>query len=314
MPAQLRIVFAGTPEFAATVLDFLLLNTPHEVTAVYTQPDRPAGRGRKLASGPVKLLAQRHNIPAHQPARLTADTVGATLEALQPELIVVVAYGLIVPKSILEVPKYGCINVHASLLPRWRGAAPIQRAIMAGDVETGVSIMQMNEGLDTGDVLRVVKTAICQHDTAQTLDGRLARLGAQAIGQTLEDLRIGALRPTPQDDALATYAHKIRKSEAKLDWQLSATELERQVRAFNPWPVTYAVYQGTRIRVWAAEATQGKSSVMPGTVTECSKEGIDVATRADCLRLLKLQWPGSRPVSARDYLNAHPINPGEVLM
>lgn len=313
MSAQLRIVFAGTPEFAATVLDFLL-DTPHKITAVYTQPDRPAGRGRRLTSSPVKLLAQRHNIAVHQPARLTSDTVGATFEALQPDLMVVVAYGLIVPKSILEVPMYGCINVHASLLPRWRGAAPIQRAIMAGDAQTGVSIMQMNEGLDTGDVLRVVKTAIHEHDTAQTLHDRLACLGARAIGQTLEDLGTEALIRTPQDDAQATYAERIRKSEAKLDWQLSAVELERRVRAFNPWPVTYTVHQDTRIRVWTAETTRGKPLVMPGTVTECSKEGIGVATRTDCLRLLKLQWPGSRPVSAQDYLNAHPISPGQVLV
>lgn len=315
----MRLVFAGTPEFAATILA-ALLDSGRRVCCVYTQPDRPSGRGRKLKSSPVKLLAQRHRLPITQPASLRSKACADALTAISPDLLVVAAYGLLLPRSILSVPGLGCINVHASLLPRWRGAAPIQRAILAGDEKTGVSIMQMDEGLDTGGVLASASLEIEPRDTAGTLSQRLAQLGAVTLLRTLDDLSIGPMEAKPQDESRATLAPRVEKREAELDWRLAAVDLERRVRAFNPWPVAYTHLPGggdpqaRRLRVWQAQLGQlRRRAETPGTVLEAGAEGITVAAGSGALLLQDIQVPGSRVMSAGDFLNARPLSPGTVL-
>ncbi len=304
MPEGLNVIFAGTPAFAACSLQ-ALLDSPHHVRAVYTQPDRPAGRGRKLKASPVKTLALAHGIPVRQPK--TLRDVEAQAELAASDVMIVVAYGLILPTAVLAAPRMGCLNVHASLLPRWRGAAPIQRAILAGDAETGITIMQMDEGLDTGDMLRKAYTPIGPDDTAQTLHDRLAALGAQALLDTLCGLQTGTLQPEPQDDAQSTHAAKLDKAEAQIDWQQSATELARRVHAFNPWPVAHTPYQGQNLRIWLADAIDGGSDAPPGTVVAEGRDGIDVVCGDGLLRVTRLQQPGGRPIDAADYLNAHSL-------
>lgn len=315
----MRLVFAGTPEFAATILA-ALLDSGHPVINVYTQPDRPSGRGRKLKAGPVKTLAARHHIPVSQPSSLRSTQSADALAAHLPDVMVVAAYGLLLPPSILSVPTYGCINVHASLLPRWRGAAPIQRAILAGDEETGISIMQMDKGLDTGGVLRAARLKIRSEDTAGSLSERLARLGATTLLETLEELSYGALEAMPQDDSRATLAPRVAKSEAELDWSQDAAALNRRVRAFNPWPVAFTQLPGSgdpqsrRLRVWQAMPCPERSDpAAPGTVLTAGAEGITVAAGRGVLLLTEVQVPGSRVMSAADLLNARPIRPGSVL-
>lgn len=302
--SPLRIVFAGTPEFAAVALR-ALLDSPHRVCAVYTQPDRPAGRGRRLQASPVKQLALAHAIPVQQPASLkTADTQQA-LRAYQADVMVVAAYGLLLPPEVLTLPRLGCLNIHASLLPRWRGAAPIQRAILAGDRETGVTIMQMNAGLDTGDIILSRTCPILPDDTAGTLHDRLAVLGAQALLEALEHLQRGGVTRTPQDERLACYAPKIEKAEAVLDWRQDAALLERKVRAFNPWPVAHTTLADGRVlRVWRARALPAQAHESPGTVIAANKDGVDVATGHGVLRLEKMQLPGGRVLEAGDFINA----------
>ncbi len=315
----MRLVFAGTPEFAAVILA-ALLDSGHPVACVYTQPDRPAGRGRKLKSSPVKSLAARHHLPLRQPSSLRGAGSAEMLAESTPDLMVVAAYGLLLPPSILSVPSFGCINVHASLLPRWRGAAPIQRAILAGDEETGISIMQMDEGLDTGGVLTSARLKIEAEDTAGRLSERLARLGATTLLQTLDQFSYGPLEATPQDDASATLAPRIEKREAELDWSLSAVALDRRVRAFNPWPVAFTRLPGSadsearRLRVWRSKpCPHGDGASPPGTVIRAGAEGIAVAAGNDALLLTEIQVPGSRVMSATDFLNARPLPPGTVL-
>ncbi|MEN8215655.1 MAG: methionyl-tRNA formyltransferase [Pseudomonadota bacterium] len=295
-----RIIFAGTPQFAVPSL-LALLNSKHSVCAVYTQPDRKAGRGRKLQASPVKLVAQEHDIEVYQPVSLKGADVQAQLQALQADLMIVVAYGLLLPKAVLDMPRFGCINVHASLLPRWRGAAPIQRALLHGDTITGITLMQMDVGLDTGAMLKKVNCQILPDDTGQTLHDRLATMGAQMLAEAIDE----NLPATPQDDSFATYAKKLEKAEAQLDWNEPAKVLERKVRAFNPWPVAQAKLFEQTLRIWAAQALPPATTTEPiGSVIRCQRDGIDIVTGEGILRLLKVQRAGGKPISVGDFLNA----------
>ena len=301
----LRLVFAGTPAFAVPCLAAAARHG--EVLAVYTQPDRPAGRGRELALSPVKRAALARGIPVRQPASLKRRSERAALAALAPDLLIVVAYGLILPQAILDIPVHGAWNVHASLLPRWRGAAPIQRAIEAGDSETGACLMQMDAGLDTGPVLLRQRLPIRADDTGGRLHDRLAELGAEVLGDGLGLLRAGLKpAPQPQSNAGVTYAHKLDKAEARLDWSLAASALARKVRAFEPWPVAEADLAGERVRVHAADALPGVAGALPGTVLAATRDGVDVACGEGLLRLTALQRAGGRVLAAADYLNGRP--------
>lgn len=311
MPAQpLRIVFAGTPDFAVPCLAACLASGA-EVLAVYTQPDRPAGRGRKLSPSPVKVAALDAGLTVEQPESLKDDEARAQLAAYRPDLMVVVAYGLILPRKVLAIPRLGCWNVHGSLLPRWRGAAPIQRAVLAGDRETGVDLMQMEAGLDTGPTLIRRATPITRDDTGGSVHDRLAVLGAEALAEGLARVMAGeTLASTPQPEQGVTYAHKLDKAEALLDFSLPAMGLERKVRAFNPWPVAEADIAGERVRVWDAhaldrdDAKQDPHQASPGSVIAASRQGIDVASIDGVLRITSVQRAGGRRIAATDYLNA----------
>lgn len=299
----MRIVFAGTPEFAVSSLRAAARH--HEVVAVYTQPDRPAGRGRGLAPSPVKLEAVARGIPVYQPESLKGAAAQQQLRDLQPDLMVVVAYGLILPKAVLAIPTHGCWNVHASLLPRWRGAAPIQRAIQAGDAKTGVCLMQMEAGLDTGPVLLHQELPIAATDTGGQLHDKLAELGAQVLSDGLGLLRAG-IKPIarPQPEQGVTYAHKLDKAEARLDWAQDAGALARTVRAFNPWPIAEATLAGERVRIHGAVALEADHGQAPGTVLAAGRDGIDIACGQGALRLRVLQREGGKAITAADYLNA----------
>ena len=305
MGDALRIVFAGTPDFSVPPLK-ALVESAHEVVGVHTQPDRPSGRGRKLTPSPVKALALEQGIPVYQPTTLKDPEAVAELAGLRPDLMVVVAYGLLLPPQVLEIPRLGCVNIHASILPRWRGAAPIQRAIEAGDSETGVSIMRMEEGLDTGPVYLVKRTPIEAEDTAATLHDRLSRLGAEALMEALPGIADGALQPVAQNDEEATYARKLDKKEAAIDWSQPAWKIERKVRAFNPWPVAHTPYENANLRIWEAHAMEGMGGE-PGTVMSATREGVDVATGNGLLRITRLQMPGKRAMDAADFINANSI-------
>ncbi len=308
----MRIVFAGTPEFAVPPLE-RLLQGPWQVVAVYTQPDRPAGRGRQPRPSPVKARALAAGVPVRQPLTLRDPAEQAALAALQPDLMVVVAYGLILPQAVLDIPRLGCINIHASLLPRWRGAAPIQRALLSGDAETGVTLMQMEAGLDTGPMLAVARCPIGPRDNAGDLHDRLAQMGADLLVELLPRLEAGDVRPEPQPAEGVTYAEKLRKEEARLDWSRPALALDRQVRAFNPWPVAECRLGEQVLRIWDAEALPDHSGAAPGTIVAVGRQGIDVATGDGTLRLLRLQAPGGKPLAAGDFLNGRPLSPGERL-
>lgn len=299
--AAQRVVFAGTPEFAKVALAGLI-SSEHEVVAVLTQPDRPAGRGRKLVQSPVKQLALEHGIDVLQPESFKEPGSVAAVADLQADVMVVAAYGLILPDALLELPKFGCLNIHASLLPRWRGAAPIHRAIAAGDSETGICIMQMDSGLDTGDVLHVDKIPIVSDSTTAGLHDELAALGAHALLHSLPKRCAGTLVPVPQAIDGVSYAHKIKKSEAKLDFQNDSAEiLDRKIRAFNPWPVAETFIQGERVRIWRSTFNSDRTSTAAaGTVIAIDEQGVHVSTVDGVLTLLEMQRAGKRPMSATD--------------
>ncbi len=301
----LRIVFAGTPEFAVPCLRAAA--NLGEIVAVYTQPDRPAGRGRQLTPSPVKVEALARGWRIEQPENFKSVESKKVLRELNADLMVVVAYGLLLPQSVLDIPKHGCWNVHASLLPRWRGAAPIQRAIEAGDAQSGVCLMQMEKGLDTGPVLLSLATAISKEDTGGSLHDRLSALGAEVLGDGLKLLRAG-LKPVAQiqSESGVTYAHKLDKQEAKLDWSVSSEILANKIRAFNPWPVCEAQVNGERLRIHRAISIPLAHHQVPGTILMANQNGMDIACADGALRLLQVQREGGRMISIADYLNAHP--------
>jgi len=300
---SLNIVFAGTPDFAASVMT-AILNSPHNIIACYTQPDRPAGRGRKLTASPVKALAQEHDIPVYQPLNFKQDEDLKQLQALNADLMVVVAYGIILPKAVLEAPRLGCINVHASLLPRWRGAAPIQRAIAEGDNETGVTIMQMDEGLDTGAMLSKVITPISPSDTGGSLFDRLAELGAEACVSSLNAFSVGETSAEPQDNDLANYAHKLSKEEGRIQWNLPNHQVHNLIRAFNPWPVAHTEMDGKKVRFFDVEIVSGNAQSAPGTILDANKQGLTIATGSGAIRITRMQLSGAKQLPVTDILNS----------
>jgi methionyl-tRNA formyltransferase len=306
MNSSLRVAFAGTPEFSVPALEALHA-AGYTVVGAWTQPDRPAGRGRSLTASAVKERALQLGVPVEQPVTFKSADAVERLKSCAPDLLVVVAYGLILPPPVLDVPRLGCLNIHASLLPRWRGAAPIQRAILAGDTRTGITIMQMDAGLDTGPMLLARAMDILPGETAGELHGRLAGLGAAAVVEAIEAWRAGRITPVPQPADGATYAPKIRKEEAVIDWQLSAAEIARRVRAFNPWPVAETRWRGQQLRVWEAEPLPDAAGAPPGEVEQASGGRLVVATGAGRLCLQRVQLAGRGKVSAAEFLNAHPI-------
>lgn len=312
MTRKQRIVFAGTPEFARLILAELLQG-PEEVVGIFTQPDRPAGRGRALQASPVKQEALAAGIPVFQPESCKTGEALDLLRSLAPDLLIVVAYGQILSQAILDLPTRGAINVHASLLPAWRGAAPIARAIAAGDKESGVAIMQMEAGLDSGPVLWEERVPIAPDDTAASLHDRLARLGSDALRQALDRLWANRLKPVPQDPALVTYARKLKKDEALLDWRLPAATLERLVRAFNPSPVAHTLFRDKGLRVWQARVLSVRGEQAPGTITAVEKDGVVVTCGEDQLQLLAVQPGGKGVLSGSDFARGYRPQVGEVL-
>lgn len=304
MSPPLSLIFAGTPEFSVPALEALVASR-HRVLAVYTQPDRPAGRGQQVTMSAVKQCALKHQLPVEQPATLKDAAAVERLAQFSADLMVVVAYGLLLPKQVLDTPRHGCVNIHASLLPRWRGAAPIQRAIQAGDKESGVTIMQMDVGLDTGPMLLERLTPIGSRETAETLHDRLATLGAEAVLEAIEAIATGTAKPREQPKQGATYAAKIRKDEALIDWSKPAIEIDRLVRAFNPWPIAETRWNGQQLRVWEASLGDARSSAAPGTVIATSGAGIEVATGDGILLLTRVQAAGRKAMPASDFLKAH---------
>jgi len=310
----LRLGFAGTPEFAVPALDALA--EAQRVCAVFTQPDRPAGRGQPMHASPVKALATQRGLRVYQPESFKSQEALEALRGLELDVLVVVAYGLILPPAALQCPKFGCINIHASLLPRWRGAAPIQRAVLAGDAKTGITIMRMDAGLDTGPMLAAREIAIRADDTAKTLQDRLARLGAELMGETLTEMRQGRVREVPQPSEGVTYAPKLNKAEALIDWQQDAVVISRRVHAFNPWPIAETRLDGAQLRIWDAEildapaAGQGEpgGGTLPGSVLAATHAGIDVACGRGVLRILRLQLAGRKPLFAQEFIRGQRLD------
>ncbi|KAB2824992.1 methionyl-tRNA formyltransferase [Aliivibrio finisterrensis] len=303
MNKPLRIIFAGTPDFAARHLS-ALIDSHHEVIGVYTQPDRPAGRGKKLTASPVKELALEHNIPVFQPENFKSDEAKQELADQNADLMVVVAYGLLLPQAVLDTPRLGCINVHGSILPRWRGAAPIQRSIWAGDAETGVTIMQMDIGLDTGDMLSIATLPIEATDTSASMYNKLAELGPVALVECLSTIADGTAVAEKQNDEQANYAKKLSKEEAKIDWTMDAEAIERCVRAFNPWPMSHFSVEDKAIKVWQSRVEEYAGNAMPGTIIQADKTGIYVATGSNAIVFEQLQVPGKKAMGVQDILNS----------
>lgn len=303
----MRLIFAGTPDFATPTLG-ALIESEHEIVAVLTQPDRPAGRGLKIKTSPVKTLAQYYQLKVYQPSSLKDSRQLEILEQLNADALIVVAYGLLLPAKLLHVFPFGCINIHPSLLPRWRGAAPIQRAILAGDTITGVSIMKMDQGLDTGPIFTQYQYLMDPNETSQSLHDALANLGARALLETLDLLVNQKIEATPQNPKFATYAPKVCKEEALIDWNLSAIEIELAVRAFNPWPVAFTTWHGQHLRIWKAKALNKGHISNPRIIMQANQQGIDIATEKGVLRLLEVQLPGGKKLSSLDFYNARRLD------
>lgn len=303
MTNPLRIIFAGTPEFGIQCLD-ALYQSAHQIIAVYTQPDRPAGRGQKLQESAVKIWGLQHHLPVFQPLNFKSPEAIADLEALEPDLMVVIAYGLILPKSVLSIPRLGCINVHASILPRWRGAAPIQQAILAGDRETGVSIMQMDAGMDTGPYFTIRTCPITTDDTTIQLHQRLSNLAPEPLIKTIDQLSIGTAHTMVQDNDQATYAPKIHKQDALIDWQQAAKDIDQKIRAYYPWPIAFTHCHDLVLRIHHCKLVSQTNERSPGTILAMNPEGMLVATGKNCILVQDIQWPGGRPISIADYLNS----------
>ena len=307
----MRIIFAGTPGFAAASLNALIMSR-HHILTVLTQPDRPSGRGRKLSYSAVKQLAKENQINVIQPTTLKDNDTQALLKSLNADVMVVVAYGLLLPEKVLAIPKHGCLNIHASLLPRWRGAAPIQRAIEAGDTQTGISIMQMDAGLDTGDVIKMQSLPIDDADTSSSLHAKLAGLGARLIVETLDEMESGKITPRSQDEAGACYASKLTREESLIDWQQSARQVVRKIHAFNPWPGAKTGYHGTVLKITRARVADTGSKMQPGTVISNNRT-ITVQTADQCVEILELQKPGGRLITSEAFLNGFELALGEQL-
>ncbi len=303
---KLRIIYAGTPDFAVPALQ-ALIQSGHEVVAIYTQPDRPSGRGRKVQFGPVKQVAVDANIAVEQPSSLKDEEAQAVLASYNADVMVVAAYGLILPQVVLDMPTYGCFNIHGSLLPRWRGAAPIHRAIQAGDKETGITIMLMAAGLDTGDMLLKVPCPVTAEDTGQTIHDKLANDGAEALLKVLELAGVGELSPEVQEESLTSYAHKLEKSEAEIDWSQSAQQIDQTIRAFNPWPVAFTTFNGKPLRIFMSKVESMQSTEPYGTVINETPEGISVVTGDGVVSFSRLQLPGKKAMDVRDFLNGRSL-------
>lgn len=310
----LNVVFAGTPEFGLPCLE-ALFHSSNRLQAIYTQPDRPAGRGRKLQASAVKEWALAHNLPVYQPLNFKTPESVAELVDLKPDVLIVIAYGLILPRAVLEIPRLGCINVHASLLPRWRGASPIQQAILSGDDQSGITIMQMDAGMDTGDMLCKVVCPISNLDTAGSLHDQLSAISAQPLLATLDTLAKNQIQAEIQNSELATYAHKINKEDALINWHDSAMAIDRLVRAFNPWPIAYTPIGEEILRIHQAQVIDVNSSEFPGTIISLDKKGLLIATGSKALLVTKIQFPGAKAISVADWLNSGKtqLHPGLIL-
>ena len=300
----MKLIFAGSPDFACPSLE-RLVNSHHTIAAVYTQPDRPAGRGRKLTPTAIKQLAQQYQLPICDPPSLKTNEAADALLALHADVMVVIAYGLLLPANILKIPRLGCVNLHPSLLPQWRGATPIQHTLLSGETTTGITIMQLDEGMDSGPILSQIPTAVLPTETAGELHLRLAHQGAEQLLETLNQLEQGSITPQPQDHQKATYTRKIQKADALIDWQQPAVELAHQVRAFNPWPIAYTHWQGHILRIWEAIAVDQYCDKPCGQLIAVSKDGIDINTGMGLLRVHTVQLPGKRPVDIQAFINAH---------
>ncbi len=309
-----RIIFAGTPDFAATHLQALIASGAN-LCAVYTQPDRPAGRGRKLQKSPVKQIAEAANIPVYQPLNFKEADDLDQLTALNADLMIVVAYGIILPQGVLDAPRLGCVNVHASLLPRWRGAAPIHRALLEGDSTSGVTLMQMEAGLDTGPMLAKIETEISDQESSGQLHDRLAQMGSKLLVDSLPDLLSGKLTAEQQSESLVTYAHKLEKQEGQIDWSRSATDIGRQIRGLSPWPVAFTTLDDLTLRIWQAEPLTRNTDQTPGTLINADRSGIEVSCGEGILRLINVQLPGKKAMNVADILNSnnHPFETGKRL-